>query len=164
MKTATKGEKPDWFDKPSDIIGVNVCRLSGLLPNDGCTNVQVMNSDGSVETRNMVYTDYFVKGRQPTTVCPLHPGRSMFATIAGAIGIEVGKPKPTDATMVPPPAATTGVASANPNQPQTQTQTQTAEKPKKKKRGFWSKLFGVGGDDNKKDQKKEEPKKPGGGR
>jgi penicillin-binding protein 1A len=160
MKTATKGQKPDWFDKPSDIIGVNVCRLSGLLPNDGCSHVQVMNDDGTVESRNMVYTDYFVKGRQPTTTCPLHPGRSMFATIAGAIGIDVGTPRPVNPSMLPSATPTTGVAAANPNQPQPQTP--TAEKPKKK-RGFWSKLFGIGDDKKNDDKKKEQPKKPGGG-
>ena len=29
MKTATKGNKPDWIARPSNVVGVNVCRVSG---------------------------------------------------------------------------------------------------------------------------------------
>src|SRR5207244_1520204 len=29
MKTATRADKPDWFEKPDEVIGVSVCRLSG---------------------------------------------------------------------------------------------------------------------------------------
>jgi 1A family penicillin-binding protein len=168
MKTATKGDKPDWIDRPSNVVGVNVCRLSGMLPNEGCDHVDVVNDDGTIETKSMIYTDYFVRGTQPTTLCPLHPGRSMFATMAGAFGIQVGKPAPVpaDAAAVPPAAAGTSGASPAPNG---QSSTKV-EEPKKKKRGFWSRLFGGGGDDDKSsdekkpdDKDKKNPKKPGGG-
>src|SRR6185503_2518015 len=33
MKVATKGDKPDWFERPANIITTNVCRVSGKLPN-----------------------------------------------------------------------------------------------------------------------------------
>ncbi len=36
MKVATKGHKQVWFDRPADVVGVNVCRVSGKRPNDGC--------------------------------------------------------------------------------------------------------------------------------
>ena len=39
MKVATKGHKPDWFERPANVVGVNVCRVSGKLPNYGCSNV-----------------------------------------------------------------------------------------------------------------------------
>jgi hypothetical protein len=73
MKTATKGDKPDWFPRPANVVGVNVCRMSGKLPNDGCTSVPAARPDGTLEIKSMIYTDYFVKGQQPTTTCPLHP-------------------------------------------------------------------------------------------
>jgi penicillin-binding protein 1A len=165
MKVATKGDKPDWIDRPANVVAVNVCRLSGKLPNDGCGNVEVVNDDGSVETKSMIYTDYFVRGNQPTTLCPLHPGRSIFASVAGALGIQVGKPAPVpaDAAALPPTSGTSGAAPAQ----GTPASTQPDEQPKKKKRGFWSRLFG-GGDDKKSDDKKQDdkdkkPKKPGGG-
>jgi len=167
MKTATRGAKADWFDKPDNVVGVNVCRLSGKLPNEGCSNVDVENDDGTVETRSMIYTDYFIKGTQPTTICPLHPPRSFMASVAGAFGIQVGKPAQVDPALLPPPpqAGTTGTT-ADPN---------TAPTPppgpqpdvKKKKKGFWSRVFG-GGDENtddkaKENDKKKKEKKPGGG-
>ena len=161
MKVATKGDAPDWIEKPANVVGVNVCRLSGKLPNEGCGNVEVVNDDGSIETKSMIYTDYFVRGTQPTTLCPLHPGRSMFATMAGALGIDVGKPAPVPAetAAVPPTSGTSGVAPAAGPPPQTKVE----EPQKKKKRGFWSRLFGGGGDDDKKPEDKKNPKKPGGG-
>ena len=52
MKVATKGDKPDWLTVPANIVGVNVCRVSGKLPNGGCDSVEVVNRDGV--TRNAV--------------------------------------------------------------------------------------------------------------
>ena len=77
MKAATKGDKPDWFDRPSNVVGVNVCRMSGKLPNAGCEHVQVVNGDGCIETRSMIYTEYFVKGTQPTDDLPAAPARRL---------------------------------------------------------------------------------------
>jgi penicillin-binding protein 1A len=161
MKTATKGDKPDWFDKPSNVVGINVCRVSGKLPNTGCDSVMVTNRDGNLETRSMIYTDYFVKGTQPTTLCPLHE-RSMIDALAGAVGVTVGSPiSGEQASFPPPPAASTSGATATPGSPaQTETSGGTVEEPQKKKRGFWSRLFGKGEDKKKKEEKP--PKNPGG--
>ena len=167
MKVATKGDKPDWFDRPSNVVGSTCAASPESCRMTGCDHVDVVNDDGTIETKSMVYTDYFVKGTQPTTLCPLHPGRSMFATMAGAFGIQVGKPAPVpaDAAALPPAAAgTSGASPAQNGQSSTK-----VEEPKKKKRGFWSRLFG-GGDDDKNsgdkkpdDKDKKNPKKPGGG-
>jgi len=143
MKAATKGDPPDWFDKPDSVVGVNVCRLSGKLPNLGCGNVQTMDPDGSIETRSMIYTDYFVKGRQPTTLCPLHPGGDYATAIAGMQGTSPApRPQPTGGTTsvsvpqpYPPPAVTGGVT--QPSQP--------APPEPQKKKGFWRRIFGGGG-------------------
>jgi penicillin-binding protein 1A len=175
MKAATKGDKAEWFERPANVISVNVCRVSGKLPNSGCGSVQVISRDGFVESQSMIYTDYFVRGTQPTDLCPLHAAPSLLDRLAGVFGggdndravsaEDAGLP-------VPRPARTSGEAatsapsspspsSARPaNQPQPQ---QKVEEPKKK-RGFWSRIFGRGDDDKKKDDKKNEKKKPGGGR
>ncbi|HEY3885125.1 MAG TPA: PBP1A family penicillin-binding protein, partial [Vicinamibacterales bacterium] len=97
MKTATKGDKPEWFKKPDDIIAVNVCRLSGKLPNAGCSHVQVVQPDGMIATRSMIYTEYFVKGTEPTTECPLHPWGSAIDALTGT-----AQPIPAAAADVPP--------------------------------------------------------------
>jgi 1A family penicillin-binding protein len=174
MKVATKGDKPDWYDRPSTVAALNVCRVSGKLPTGGCEDVQVVTRDGFVENRSMVYTEYFVRGTQPTTECELHSAPSFLDRLAGIFGKdndrtpvpaeEVGisvppatssKPKPPPP---PPPAPPTASAPA-PEEP-------AAEEPKKK-RGFWARVFGVGKDkkdekDEKDEKKPEERRKPGG--
>ena len=169
MKVATRDDKPDWFDRPSAVIGTNVCRLSGKLPTSGCESVDVVNREGLIETRSMVYTDYFVRGTAPTTTCPLHRDRSVMDTLAGMFG--------KGAHTAPIPVETSGLPSSSPARapapgaagaPSASAPSgQSAEPPPApKKRGFWSKVFGIGGDDRKaeEEKKKEEQKKKPGGR
>jgi penicillin-binding protein 1A len=156
MKRATRGDKPDWFERPANVIGLNVCRLSGKLPSGGCDHVQVVNRDGALETRSMIYTEYFVRGTQPDTECPIH--RIGFGErLAGIFGKDVGTPVSVDDAGLPPPTASTSGAPAtvSPNAPATAT-AEKVEEPKKK-RGFWGRIFGRGDDDDKK--KEEERKK-----
>ena len=168
MKVATKGHKQDWFDRPPDVVGVNVCRVSGKRPNDGCDSVEVLSKDGFVETRSMIFTEYFTKGSQPSGICPLHERRGLLDRIAGVFG-ENDSPRPVaaeDVGLAPPtPASTTGASpspSPNPNAPPP---AKVEEDKDKKKSGFWGRLFGRGDKkDDKKDEKKDPPKKkPGGG-
>jgi penicillin-binding protein 1A len=136
MKAATKGDKPDWFERPDNVIAVNVCRLSGQLPNAGCGSVVTAAEDGRLETKSMIYTDYFVKGHQPTTLCPLHALASGYAATmsAGATPpILPGSP-----AAVAAPGQPAGMAVTAPDQ------AKPPDQPKKK-RGFWSRLFGRGG-------------------
>jgi penicillin-binding protein 1A len=161
MKAATKGDKPDWLPRPASITALNVCRVSGKLPNDGCSSVQVVNREGFVESRSMIYTEYFVKGTQPSGVCPLHEAPSFLERLAGAFGRDPDTPPiPADqaglptapGTSVRPPSTPTGTASA----PQAERQP-AAEEPKKK-RGFWAKVFGVGKESEKDEKEKKKPK------
>jgi membrane carboxypeptidase/penicillin-binding protein len=170
MKVATKGDKPEWFDRPSNVVAANVCRVSGKLPNGGCDHVEVVNRDGGVEIRSMIYTEYFVKGTQPTDLCPLHPSTTFMDRVAGMFGGgESSKPVRAEDAALPP--AQTGTAGAHPASPPPQAHAEEppkdsaqAEQPQKK-RGFWSRLFGKG--DKKQDQKdqqeeKDQKKKKGG--
>jgi 1A family penicillin-binding protein len=154
MKRATRGDKPDWFERPSNVVGQNVCRISGKLPTGGCEHVQVVNRDGLTETRSMVYTEYFVRGTQPDTECPLH--RTSFGErLAGIFGKDVGTPVSVDDAGLPPAAASTTGAPASPSAAAATAaaaEEAKAEEPKKK-RGFWSRIFG-GGDDKKKEEEK----------
>jgi penicillin-binding protein 1A len=165
MRAATRGTKPEWLSRPKDVVAMNVCRLSGKLPNEGCDSVPVETTDGSVDTRSLVYTDYFTRGTQPTGVCPLHPERTFMDRLAGIFGGGEGDEKPVDASEVglptgalPAPASSAGApAKAEPAEARRE-ETVKEEEPKKK-RGFWSRLFGRGKDDDKK-KKEEPPKKP----
>jgi membrane carboxypeptidase/penicillin-binding protein len=136
MKTATKDDKPDWFTKPADVVAVNVCRISGKLPNLGCAAVQAPDQDGYLVTKSQVYTDYFVKGTQPTTICPLHPG----GILAYGAPLSIPSSVPTTGVSRPsapaaPPVVTGGTADKPPSPPP----------PAPKKRGFWGRIFGRGG-------------------
>jgi 1A family penicillin-binding protein len=167
MKVATKGDKAEWFNRPSNVVGLNVCRISGKLPSDGCDRVDVEARDGGIETRSMIYTEYFVKGTAPSTTCPLHKNPSFFDRIAGVFGKDSGVPAVSaDQVGLPAPAATS-TAGGSPAAPVKDPDVKKDDKDNKdekveqpKKRGFWSKVFGRGKDD---DKKKDEKKKPGGG-
>jgi penicillin-binding protein 1A len=72
MTAATRNDKPDRFTMPSTVVPVTICRLSGKLPTDGCESAVLFDSDGNATDRSMLYTEYFVRGTEPTDYCPLH--------------------------------------------------------------------------------------------
>jgi penicillin-binding protein 1A len=171
MRAATRGTKSEWLSRPKDVAAMNVCRLSGKLPNEGCDSVPVETSDGFVTTRSLVYTEYFARGTQPTGICPLHPERSFLDRLAGVFGGGEGDQKPVDASELglptgPPVAAGTAPPARTAQAPEKEKESeqQVKEEEPKKKRGFWGRLFGRGNDSDKKkdDEKKkqEPPKKP----
>jgi 1A family penicillin-binding protein len=152
MKEATKGHKPEWYSPPAGVVGVNVCRLSGLLPNDGCNAVVTVARDGAVQDRNMIYTDYFVRGQQPRTVCHLHPSRAPDERLASAVGsdgvtpVQVSAPAAASAPVATTGQASSGSAPAAGAAQAGQAETAAAE-PERRRRGFWSRVFGRGGGD-----------------
>ena len=118
----------------------------------------MIDDNGSTSQRSMVYSEYFVRGTEPTDTCPLHVGRSLFAKMGDWF---------TGSPSAPPSRVRTGEAEATvaaaPENAETATAETTEEKVEKpKKRGFWSRLFGRGGDDDKKknEKKEKEKKKP----
>jgi 1A family penicillin-binding protein len=142
MKVATRGDKPEWFTPPAGVTTATVCRLSGKLATEGCQDVELVDDHGRLERRSMVYTEYFARGTEPTSYCDLHPTRGIFGKIAGFLGGGDHPPPPRveDAALPPPsPAVVPAAASASP--------VETAPAPKKK-RGFWSRVFGIGKDDD----------------
>jgi hypothetical protein len=86
MKRATRGDKPDWFDRPSNVVSANVCRMSGQLPSWGCSSAMVVNREGIVEKRSMIYTEHFVRGTEPETTCFLHGSPSFVERLAESLG------------------------------------------------------------------------------
>lgn len=83
MKAATSNDKPDWFKPPYGVTTVTVCRISGKLASEGCNHAEVVGKDGQVETRSMVYTEYFSRGTEPTEYCDMHPTHRAFGIVAG---------------------------------------------------------------------------------
>jgi 1A family penicillin-binding protein len=170
MKSATSGDKPEWFTPPAGITTATVCRISGKLATEGCQSVDVVDDQGQLERRSMVYTEYFARGTEPTTYCELHPTRNAFDKIAVLLGA-AQKPAPPriENTGLPPspPPAVAATAGSSPSAPIVEPPTP------KKKRGFWSKVFGIGKDsdadekadksDKTKDDKEKADKKKSGG-
>jgi penicillin-binding protein 1A len=157
MKAATKGDKPDWLLPPPGVVAVNVCRLSGKLPSEGCNDVELVSNDGRIDRRSTIYTEYFVRGTEPTAVCDLHPSRGISGKIADILGIRSAPPPAhaSDPSVAAPPSSvsTSGTASNPPL---------IAPAPEAKpKRGFWSRLFGIGKDrDHSQQRDPHEPDKP----
>ena len=140
MKIATRHDAPEWFTPPYDVVSARVCRLSGRLATPACDDVEVTN-DGHVDKRSMAYTEYFVRGTEPTTFCALH-ARTLLGKIAGLFGGNVEK-------IAPPRVEDTGVSAVAASVASTgRTEIAPAPEPEKK-RGFWSKVFGFGRHDDR---------------
>jgi penicillin-binding protein 1A len=157
MKVATRDDKPEWFKAPPGVTTATVCRLSGKLATEGCEDVEVVSRDGQLIRKSMVYGEYFDRGTEPTTYCDLHPTRGIMGKLANVFrGEEKPLPPRIEETGVPPVAvATTGAApTAEPV-----VHVDMPPDPPKKKRGFWGRLFGRGGDDERKENKETVPKK-----
>jgi membrane peptidoglycan carboxypeptidase len=135
MLAATRGNPPDWFSPPPDIVGVRICRLSGKLATPGCDRASLAaEGDGTVH-QPLVYTEYFVRGSEPIEECPLH-GSSLaerLATVARSIALPSSPPPRTQASPRDPAPASSAV------QPPVE-QLTTPDNPKK--RGFLDRMLG----------------------
>ena len=151
MKTATRGDKAEWLRAPSGLTTATICRLSGALARDSCRD-EVLYDDQGNERGSNVYTEYFVRGTEPTTLCPIHgvyePSIWRFLTGGGADRNPVPprepereavterrpQPRPAEvAEVVQPPGVTGGVIA-----PSAEPQVNSApQRP-----GFWGRLFG----------------------
>jgi penicillin-binding protein 1A len=133
MKVATRDDPPEWFTPPAGITTARVCRLSGKLATAGCDDVDVVDAEGHPQRRSTIYTEYFVRGTEPTQFCDLHQTRGFFNRVAGLIGLKLDTPAPA-----PPPEAVSEVAAPPAASPQPEAQPPAPER----KRGFWSRIFG----------------------
>ena len=157
MMAATHADEPDWFRPPANIGSATVCRISGKLAADGCRTVETVDDEGNLTIKSMAYTEYFVRGTEPTEYCDLH---NAYETHDGLVTLATSGtgPPPQPATA---PAPLTPVAPPAPPSPTPRVTTQPAvadrepDKAQQKKRGLFSRLFRRGGD---KDQKSNGPR------
>jgi 1A family penicillin-binding protein len=146
MKTATSSDEPEWFRAPGTVGTATICRLSGKLATDACRDAVVVDNDGTISQRSMVYTEYFARGTEPEEECPIHGFRHGEPVTLATTGVS---PEPSPVAPVPSPAAASAPQSSAPQAPPPGAR----EPESQKKRGFWSRLFGRDGD--KKDEKRE---------
>ena len=174
MAVATDGDKPVAFKRPSGLVGVDICRITGKRATEGCSRVPVEAEDGAVEIRSMAYTEYYRKGTEPSATCEEHEGANFLDRLAGFFGKDNDQ-KPVSAEQaglpgaaiprdVPAPptaredtAESSGRRDADAGQEEADEDDREAradaEEEKPKKRGFWGRLFG-------RRDKDEEKKKP----
>jgi penicillin-binding protein 1A len=167
MRKATTGDPSEWYSPPKGVVATNVCRLSGKRPVEGCSGATYITDTGDYATSSSVYTEYFVKGTQPADYCEIHAARSIDSRVAGVwLGTSPSAAAQERAEIAAalPDADREDVRHADRPADQQAQDAQTAPE-QKKKRGFWSKVFGVGGDDDERkkenrDRKKENERKP----
>lgn len=122
MKTATRHDAPEWFQQPSTVTAVTICRLSGKLATPGCKDAVYEDDKGQLVRGSTEYTEFFAAGTEPTEYCPIHstPGQTVLASgtapqMPGAIQpLPPSSPQPVPASGQQPP----------------------------KKKGFWGRIFG----------------------
>jgi 1A family penicillin-binding protein len=174
MAVATNGDKPETFKRPSGLVGVEICRITGKRAAEGCSNVPVEGPDGTVEVRSMAYYEYYRKGTEPQGVCDEHENPGFFDRLAGVFGKD-NDPKPVSAEQAGLPAAdiprdvpAPPVAGADPGDTRRDAEARAdaaredgrkgdsaeAGGSSEKKRGFWGRLFGR----RDKDEEKKKPK------
>ncbi len=134
MMAATRRDKAEWFRAPAGITAVEICPLTGQLATDACRAAH----GGSIRS------EYFARGTQPIDVCLMHRG-DVFRALAGQPSVLPPASPPLVAPPSPVQAAGGGVTSEAPPPAD-------GAAPPKKKRGFWSRIFGIGGD--RKDRKR----------
>jgi penicillin-binding protein 1A len=146
MKTATAHDDAEPFAQPASVVPVSICRITGKRATDACRDAVVVASDGSISHQSAVYTEYFVRGTEPTTWCPGHTLPVGEVAVSGTLGIETAPSllpsspfaqgtvaQPTDSPALSQLDAGRGDATGQPA-------------PDHPRRKFWHRLFGHGGD------------------
>jgi penicillin-binding protein 1A len=141
MAAATRGDKPEGFASPATVRGVTICRLTGKLATDACRRAVTFEDDGRLSNRSAVYTEYFVRGTEPTEYCEHGYGVPATLALAGNGLVHAvpssptaHAPAPTNGPVPPGTSATAPAAAAasqEPDQPE----------PPQRRRGFWSRLL-----------------------
>ena len=88
MRDATRGHRHTWYEMPSDVEKVEICRASGHRAGDACRRspgvARVMLIDGSMVDRPVqggVTTELFTLGSAPYGECPIHSGMYLDTTL-----------------------------------------------------------------------------------
>ena len=163
MKVATLNDKPEWFTPPYGVTTASICRISGKLAAEGCDHAEVIGKDGQIETRSMVYTEYFSRGTEPTEYCDMHSANGAIGTVADVFAEP--PPRVVDRgdhahAVVSAPVGTSGTigAAGQPRATSAPNATgatgaidQIAPVPpdRGRKSGFWSRIIGRGRDGRK---------------
>jgi penicillin-binding protein 1A len=152
MKEATRNAKPDWFKAPPGLVTEQVCRVSGQLAAEACLHADA--AARAIGERAVVYSDYFVRGTQPTGYCHDHAMSGLVGRVANTFSTTE---RPTVPALAPPVAPPVPAVDSDEEAPPVDKASVTAETPKK--RGFWSRVFRIGGNDKADKRERDDDKR-----
>jgi penicillin-binding protein 1A len=72
MRDAAGHAGNDWIPQPHSIVTAQVCRVSGALATTACRHDIQINQYGEITERSQVVTEYFRRGTEPQSECPIH--------------------------------------------------------------------------------------------
>jgi hypothetical protein len=128
MQDASGKKDAGWVRRPNDVVAVEVCRLSGALPAEGCRRATVVKDNGEVTSESAVGQEFFRFGTEPIDECPIHGNgsysgerRSIIGSMSGISAMRATnapapsqvRPQPINGTSIyvsAPAAASTTVA------------------------------------------------------
>jgi penicillin-binding protein 1A len=154
MKTATQSHKREWLKAPPTVTTATICRISGRLATSDCRSVASYDRDGYLSFQSAAYTEYFIRGTEPTTYCDQHDRYESYAWRAvgtsGSVTLQPSHdmPSPTPAQVAAPSGRTSDqtppVSESAPTSPGARVEGRPADaaEPARKRPGFWGRLFG----------------------
>jgi penicillin-binding protein 1A len=87
MKDATSQKTSGWLKQPDGIVAVEICRMSGALPTEGCRRVLTEDRDGITTEKSFVGVEYFRRGTEPQEYCELHEPQSIGSRLRHFFGL-----------------------------------------------------------------------------
>ena len=101
MKDAAGTTDTGWVKRPADIVSVEICRLTGALPTEGCRRATALNDRGEITARSSVGVEYFQIGTEPVDECSIHGDGSFSGARRSIIGSASFPARPIEG-LVPP--------------------------------------------------------------
>lgn len=157
MRDASRGTRGRWIDRPSDIVLVEICQESGLLPNAACRRVRRVSNSGDTVV-SAVASEYFKRGTEPHAHCPLHD----FPWLTGVRASAEPAPFPSAGTVSTLSAPAARVSAEAPAAPAAIEEPEAPKAEPERRRGFWSRVRGVftGGDSNRESDRPSQTESP----
>ncbi len=99
MKVATQRDKPEWLKQPANVVGVEMCRMSGRRPADGLriTSTCVSKTRRDQDPLDGLHRVLRVAAASRTTRAALHQDTGLLTRMAELFGGD--RPRPVDAQV-----------------------------------------------------------------
>jgi penicillin-binding protein 1A len=127
MTAATRGDMPEGFTPPANIVAVDIDRATGRRATAACRQT------------GQVTVEYFTQGTEPLDLCPVHRFDLLRALALAPVA-------PTGSTDTPLQAATEPATDPTSATVVTAAAAIVASPVVEKKKGFWARVFGKGRD------------------